>query len=222
MQLIIFHMRNSPFWIVLVCLMVLLDFYVFQALKTVSQTAGSKTKSIIYISYWVLSALALITLVLLPYLNFDSLPKGFRNSIFALIVALFFGKLIASVFFLVDDIRRGIQWVAGKAFFSNTEGAELQDGEKISRSLFFTWLGMAAGGGLLGSLIVGFSNKYNYQVKKLSLQFPNLPISFKGLKIIQISDVHSGSFNNKPAVQRGIDTIMKFKPDLILFTGDLV
>ncbi|MDQ3683724.1 MAG: metallophosphoesterase [Bacteroidota bacterium] len=215
-------MRNSPFWIILVCLMVLLDFYVFQAVKTLSQSTGSKTKSIIYISYWGLSAISLIIFLVLPYLNLENLPKGFRNSIFAFIVALFFSKMIAAVFFFIDDIRRGIQWMAGKAFFSNTEGAELQEGEKITRSLFFTWLGMAAGSGLLGSLIYGFSNKYNYKVKKLALQFPNLPPSFKGLKIIQISDVHSGSFNDKPAVQRGIDKILQLKPDLILFTGDLV
>jgi predicted MPP superfamily phosphohydrolase len=54
------------------------------------------------------------------------------------------------------------------------------------------------------------------------LQFDRLPAAFKGLKIIQISDIHSGSFNNKAAVQKGVDAILKQAPDLILFTGDLV
>jgi predicted MPP superfamily phosphohydrolase len=71
-------------------------------------------------------------------------------------------------------------------------------------------------------LLYGFSNKYNYKIKKLSLHFPNLPASFKGLKIVQVSDIHSGSFTHKHAVQHGVEKILALKPDLILFTGDLV
>ncbi|HZH95937.1 MAG TPA: metallophosphoesterase, partial [Flavisolibacter sp.] len=83
-------------------------------------------------------------------------------------------------------------------------------------------LGLAVGGGLFGSLVYGFSNKYNYHVKKVPLAFKNLPAAFKGLKIIHISDVHSGSFTDKSKVQQGINKILQLKPDLILFTGDLV
>jgi uncharacterized protein len=215
-------MRNSPFWLFLIGIMILLDFYVFQALKVVSQSAEPKTKSIIYFIYWALSILALLTFLILPYLNFDNYPKTVRSVVFAFIVALFFGKLITAIFLLVDDIRRGIQWVAGKMLFTNTEVETIQDSDKITRSLFLSWIGIAAGGGLFGSLIYGFSNKYNYQVMKQRIRFQNLPAAFNGLKIVQISDVHSGSFNNKAAVQHGIDKILKLKPDLILFTGDLV
>ena len=81
---------------------------------------------------------------------------------------------------------------------------------------------MAAGGGLFGSLLYGFSNKYNYNLKKLSVNFTNLPQAFRGMKIVQISDIHSGSFSNKDAVKRGVEKIMQLQPDIILFTGDLV
>ena len=57
---------------------------------------------------------------------------------------------------------------------------------------------------------------------RVQLAFDNLPTAFKGLKIIQISDIHSGSFTDKAAVMRGVDKILKEKADLILFTGDLV
>lgn len=56
----------------------------------------------------------------------------------------------------------------------------------------------------------------------MALSFPNLPEAFKGFKMIQLSDIHSGSFTNKAAVNRGIDMILKENADLILFTGDLV
>lgn len=215
-------MRNSPFWWILIGFMVLLDFYVYQAVKVVSASAGSRTRMIIHYGYWVLSAGAIITLLILPYLHFDHQSKLARSTIFAIIAGIFFAKVLAAVFFLIDDIRRGIQWVAGKLFFANTEGETLQQGEKITRSVFLSWTGMLVGGGLFGSLIYGFGNKYKYQLKRISLAFENLPSSFKGLKVIHISDIHSGSFTDKKAVKKGVEKIMKEKPDLILFTGDLV
>lgn len=215
-------MRNSPFWWVLIGLMILLDIYVFQAVKIIAQPAGTRLRLWIYYGYWIISAVALITLIILPVLHFEHQSRLLRTTIFAVIAGLFFGKLIAAVFFLVDDLRRGIQWIAGRFFFSNTEGETLQEGERIARSAFLSWAGMLVGGGLFGSLLYGFGNKYRYQLKKLQLAYNNLPAPFKGLKIVQISDVHAGSFTDKAAVLRGIRKIMDQQPDLIFFTGDLV
>jgi uncharacterized protein len=213
-------MRSSPVWFILAGFMILLDFYVFQIVKMVA-TGSHRTRSIIFTSYWMISITALIVLFILPLLHLDNYSRGVRSTVFAIIIGLFLAKLIASVFFLVDDIRRGIQWLVGKVFFSNTEGEQIEEG-KISRSVFLSWLGFGVGGTLFGSLLLGFSNKYNYKVKKLRLNYANLPASFKGLKVVQISDIHSGSFTNKSAVQKGVDAILQLKPDLILFTGDLV
>jgi predicted MPP superfamily phosphohydrolase len=203
-------------------IMVLLDIYVFQAVKVLAHPANSRTRTIIYSSYWALSALAIIFLIILPYLHFQHQSKAFRSTLFAIIAGLFFAKLIAAVFFLIDDIRRLFQWVAGKLFFSNTEGETLQQGERISRSVFLSWAGMIAGSGLFGSLLFGFGNKYRYRIRRHRLSFDNLPTSFKGLKIVQLSDIHSGSFTDKESVSKGVEMVMKENPDLILFTGDLV
>jgi len=202
--------------------MLLIDIYFFQAIKVITHSSGSRTRTLIHAGYWVISAGAIITLLVLPYLQFEHQAKLFRTTIFAMIAGLFFAKLIGCVFFLIDDIRRVGQWVAGKIFFSNTEGEKLQQGEKISRSLFLSWAGMIAGGGLFGSLLWGFGNKYRYQVKRFKLSFENLPAAFKGIKIIHISDIHSGSFTDKKAVMKGVQKIINEKADLILFTGDLV
>ena len=115
-------MRNSPFWLILIGLMLLLDFYVFQAIKVVSQNAAQRTRTVIFITYWVLSLSAFIVFVLLPFLNLDNFSKGLRSVVFALVAALFFAKMAAAIFLLVDDIRRAVQWVAGKLLFTNTEG----------------------------------------------------------------------------------------------------
>src|SRR5215217_6444657 len=155
-------MRSSPLWLILAGLMILLDFYVFQIIRTMAQ-GSHRTRSVIFTSYWMISIAALIILFVLPLLHLDNYSKGVRSTVFAIIIGLFLAKLIASVFFLVDDIRRGIQWLVGKVFFRNTEGEEIQGEGKISRSIFLSWLGIGIGSGLFASLVYGFSNKYNYK-----------------------------------------------------------
>ncbi len=64
---------------------------------------------------------------------------------------------------------------------------------------------------------------YHFKVYKLRLAFDSLPASFKGLRIVQISDAHLGSFNFKyHIVERAFKKINNLKPDIIVFTGDLV
>ena len=215
-------MRNTSFWWILIGFMMLLDIYFFQALKVITHSTTARTRIIIHTIYWVLSVFAIVMLIILPYIHFEKQAKLARSTIFAMIAGLFFAKLIASLFFMIDDIRRVIQWVAGKLFFSKAKGEDLQAGETITRSVFLSWAGMIVGGGLFGTLIYGFRNKYRYQVKRHKLSYANLPASFKGFKIVHISDIHSGSFTDKAAVMKGVQMIMNEKPDLILFTGDLV
>ncbi len=214
-------MRNTGFLWIIIGIMILLDFYVFQAVKLVSQSASHKTKLIIYSIYWTISAATIILLILLPYSNYDHWPRMLRTYLFAIVVGLFFAKLIAVIFFLLDDSRRLIQWAATKIFYRNSKAGDLS-GDGITRSVFLSWLGLGAGASLFGTLIYGFSNKYNYEVRQVKLAYDNLPKGFKGMKIVQISDIHSGSFTDKKAVRKGVEKILKEKADLILFTGDLV
>lgn len=206
---------------IFIIIMFLLDTYVFQAVKAISQNTSPKTRTIIYAIYWGLSAIAVISFLLFIFTEQEFLGKKVRTYLFATVIGLFMAKLIAVVFFVVDDIRRGIQWVTGKLFFNNTEGEVIAEG-RITRSVFLSWLGIAAGSTLFGSLLYGFSNKYKYKVKHLKLTFNNLPPGFKGIRIVQISDIHSGSFTDKKAVLHGVEKAIAEKPDLILFTGDLV
>src|SRR5687767_6794665 len=112
-------MRNSPFWLVIGGLMIVLDIYFFQILKLLSSSAAPRTKTIIFFSYWIISILVIVLLFLLPYLNLDNLQKGLRSTVFSILIAFFIFKLFAAIFFLIDDIRRGVQWLWGKFFFQN-------------------------------------------------------------------------------------------------------
>jgi predicted MPP superfamily phosphohydrolase len=215
-------MRNTPFWWILIAIMILLDIYVFQAVKVVAHPASHRYKLIIYATYWAISISAILLLVILPYLHFEHQHRIYRTTLFAMIAGLFFAKFIAAAFFLLDDLRRGAQWIIGKINRPEPVPGESASENSISRSVFLSWAGMIAGSGLFGSLIMGFGNKYRYQVKKVKLAFDNLPASFRGLKIIHISDIHCGSFSDKAAVMKGVDKIISQNADLVLFTGDLV
>jgi uncharacterized protein len=214
-------MRSPLGAFIFVIIMLLLDTYVFQAIKTVSHSTSPKAKTIIYSVYWIISIVAVIGFLIFVFTGPGFLPKKVRTYLFATVIGLFLAKFFAIVFFLADDVRRVIQWAAGKLLYRNTEGAELSD-DGISRSIFLSWLGLAAGGTLFGSLVYGFSNKYNYKVNRFKMSFDNLPASFKGLKIVHFSDVHSGSFTNKKAVTHGVEKIIAEKADLVIFSGDLV
>jgi uncharacterized protein len=212
-------MRNGRFLWMIIALAVLLDFYIFQALKTVSQGASTRTRLILFSCYWAISVITIVLFAMLPYL-FTHPGSRLRNYLFATLLGLFIAKIFAAVFFLVDDIRRLVE-AAVRLFLPPAKPGQ-GGGESISRSVFMSWLGLGVGGSLFSTLIYGFSNKYNYKIHRIKLTFDNLPPAFKGLKILQLSDIHSGSFTNKQAVAKGVDKALQEGPDLILFTGDLV
>ena len=215
-------MRSATSWWIIALVIFLLDLYVFQALKTVSQQGSERGRQAIFITYWVVSFFTIATMLSFPYLQFLQTSKIFRNYVFAILIGLFLAKLIGSLFFVADDIRRGALLLMNKIF--PLSGAQYMgpEGQGIPRSTFLSWLGLGLGGTLFGTLLFGFGNKYNYQVKKIKLSFKNLPDAFKGMRMVHISDIHSGSFQDIRAVNKGIDLILKQQPDLIVFTGDLV
>ncbi len=214
-------MRTPLGAFIAIVIMLLLNTYVFQAIKIITQSASSRTRTIIYIAYWAISALAIIGFLLFVFTGPNLLPKKVRTYLFATVIGLFLGQFSAIIFFLIDDVRRAIQWAAGKLLYKNTEGEHLS-GDGISRSVFLSWVGLGFGGTVFGSLVYGFNNIYKYQVKRIQVTADNLPAGFKGMRIVHISDIHSGSFTDKKAMQHGIDMILNEKADIILFTGDLV
>lgn len=213
-------MRNSGFFFFLLGIMALVDLYIFQAVQIVLP-APSKLRTAIVIGYWAISILGLIIFLLIPYVNFSTWPRWVVTYGRAIVFGLFLSKLFAALFFVVDDVRRAITWAISKLFNSSTPEIA-RNGDGITRSVFLSWLGLAVGGGIFTTLVYGFGNKYRYHVNRLKMSFTNLPAAFKGLRIVHISDIHSGSFMDKEAVEKGVKKILKEKPDVILFTGDLV
>ena len=210
--------RFAGAWIFLF-IIILLDLYVYQAIKAVTVQSSARITKWTFICYWFVSLLSVGCMLTIIFSTYESWHKLLRTYLFATIIGLFLAKFLSGLFFLLDDLRRGVQYLAG--FFIPALKSTTNPGG-VSRSIFISWVGLATGGGLFSSLLYGFGNKYKYTLKKISLQFPQLPEAFRGFKIVHISDIHSGSFTDIKAVQKGIDMINQQQADIILFTGDLV
>ncbi len=204
-----------------ILVMLAVDFYVFQSLRLVTAGLPQKSRLLIHAIYWSFTVVAVLLFLLIPVVGFESIPKFIRTYVFAIVVGLFIAKLVASLFFLIDDLRRILQW-GGTKTIQLVNGKGVESGEGISRSVFLSWLGVGVGSGLFGSLLYGFGNKYKYKIERKKVSSSKLPEAFKGLKIVHISDIHSGSLDDVKAVERGVKKIMDLKPDLVFFTGDLV
>jgi len=201
---------------ILVIIILLVDIYLFFVLKYFTHNVTQKLRLFILSAHCIISVACIVSVLFM-----EKLPIGMRNYLISIIFGILVAKLFAILFFLIDDIRRGFFWLIKKIFLSKPDAASISD-NSISRSVFLSWIGTILGGGFLATFLYGFKNKYNYQIKRVKINFPNLPNAFKGLKILQLSDIHSGSFTNKKAVNNGISLALQQKPDLILFTGDLV
>jgi predicted MPP superfamily phosphohydrolase len=212
-------MRSRFFIPVILAIMVVLDIYVFQAVRASVSPQSPRLRAAVLILYGLVAVGCWVTVVSLPYWRAPEAHRSFRLIVITLVMALYLGKLIASVFLIIDDLRRGGVWFY--SLFSGPRGTAAA-GQGISRSVFLSRLGLLMGGTLLATLIYGFSNKYDYKVRRVRVRAPKLPEAFRGLKILQVSDIHSGSFDNFGKVARGVDMMMALKPDVIFFTGDLV
>jgi uncharacterized protein len=190
----------------------LIDWYSFQAFKTLfpSQTW-------VKIGYWAFS-IFIYLFVIFSFLTFEraALSPAFGKMISLLFLSLI-PKLIIIAFLFGEDILR---FITG-GYYSlaeNREGGFLPDRRK-----FISQAALAIAAipflGILHGVLIG---KYRYRVMKHTLEFNDLPEEFDGFTLTQISDIHSGSFDNKKKLEYGIDLINQQNSDVILFTGDLV
>lgn len=210
-------MRSPLFLFLLVVVLILIDFYIYQVLKQVFQGASLVTQTTVQWVYWGLCIISLGAFLLFPYLT----NPYFRQYVFSVSLGWVLAQVFMLLFFLTDDIRRGTFWTVGQ--IANSTGVKFMNTENgIPRSTFLSWLGIGASSTLFFSLLYGFGNKYNYKLLHKKISIKGLPSAFIGFKMIHISDIHSGSLKDRAAVMKGVDLINAQGADIILFTGDLV
>ncbi|QQV01373.1 MULTISPECIES: metallophosphoesterase [Chryseobacterium] len=197
-------------FLIITGIFILLEIYVYQAIRTLTDNSWIRWS-------YILLYLFIYGLFTYEILNFQ---RSDRDATRAHIISILFlvfiiPKLFVILFLLVDDIFRIGSYLAGFTHESENFFPE--------RRKFLSLMGLGLGGVLSALFIDGAAfGKYRHKVRKVRVKIANLPKSFKGYKIIQISDVHSGSFDNPDKLAHAIDLINEQKPDLVLFTGDMV
>lgn len=209
----------SIIWTLLV--FIAIDIYVYLALrKSIEKSKFRWQLTVVYLLSVLLSYIGFY------YLYFYFTTKPLQVSLWPnLFIGYFFSffvfKLLLLIFFFFEDIFRFFEIVFKLTLKPYKNGHKKLT--KPGRRGFIRTAGLVVAGIPFASMLYGITKgKYNFRVNKINLGFDNLPTAFEGFKIVQISDIHSGSFDNVDAIKEGIQLINDQSPDVILFTGDLV
>lgn len=200
-------------WFVFVLAYVALSFYVLQALKTITKQPWWS---------WIYIAISLAVMLNFIY-QFSigeetgrvlSIPKSYA---FGFLLTMLTFNIITILFLFSEDIYR---FIAGA--YQKIYGEEKQFGLPARRR-FLSLLALGVAAVPFGALLYGmYKGKYNFKVLKYDLEFEDLPESFDGYQITQISDIHSGSFDDRKKIEYAVNLINQQKSDVLLFTGDMV
>jgi len=195
----------------------LAEWYGYQAARTLAQHLQPGARRGVAVGYWVLT----VAVWVLAFWAGSTRQVGntVLKSYLMTLPLLFLGaKLVMLIPLLLEDLARLGRWAVGSA--TRPPGVE---GEAIPRSEFLAKLAVGLGAipfvALLWGMVKGATD---YQVRRVTLRYPNLPPAFDGFKVLQISDLHTGSFNSTEPLRRAVEIINKQGADLILMTGDLV
>lgn len=188
----------------------LLEFYVYQAFKTVTNN------NILRIAYWIVT-FAVYGFFVYEVLNFKRSDRDHHRiqTVFSVFLIFLIPKFFVVLFLLMDDIIRLFRYAFN--FFAKPESYFPE------RRKFLSLIGLGIAGLFSAMIIEGITfGKYRHRVRKVKLKIKGLPASFKGYKIVQISDVHSGSFFHPEKLEHAVKLINEQNADLVLFTGDMV
>ena len=199
--------------LILLLVLFVIELYAYQALRTVVKARP------ILISYQIISAL-LLAFIIYSFTQFDrkigQTPQTMQTM--GLLLMVYLPKIILTLVLFGEDIYR-------VGFGSVNHFAKFNDSVDFlsSRRKFISQIGLGLAAVPFLSLIYGVTKgKYNYKVIKQAIFFPDLPDAFDGFTITQISDVHSGSFDDPDKINYAIDLVNEQNSDMILFTGDIV
>ncbi len=206
-------------WIILTITLVM-DYYGFTAVRIAFQASSDRTndrtKTLAYLFYFGLTAFVLIYFILGLIYNFRENSTPVTRFMTGIFMGIFVSKLILVLFLLLEDSTR---------LFSYTYNTLVKPNQKLhtSRRQFLDSIFLGIAGLPFLAFIHGMvKTAHDYKLWKVKVPIKNLPAALEGLKIIQISDIHSGSFSDIEPLKKAVELINSLKPDLFFFTGDLV
>lgn len=202
-------------WIILAITLVI-DYYGYSAVRAAFQNSSEKTKNLAYFIYFGLTAFVIIYFILALIFNFREHSTPVTRFMTGIFMGIFVSKLILVLFLLIED---------GTRFLSFLYNTIVKPSKELhtSRRQFLDSVFLGVAGLPFLAFIHGMvKTAHDYQIWKIRVPIKNLPSALEGLKIVQLSDIHAGSFSDKVPLKNAVNLINSLKPDLFFFTGDLV
>lgn len=209
------------FPLILLALLILSEIYIFQAVKTAFGEQSTWAKQLTFLSYVFLSIIfyTIIGITMVKGRGGWDAGKAIQGYAITLFLGIFLLKVFFSSVMLSEDVFRAGKWMLAKvgSLFSKDVAFD------YSRKKFISQLALVAGAIPLVTLVNGVvRNAYRFKVYQTQVPIKNLPKAFEQLKIVQISDLHTGSMMYAERLQQAVDMINNIQPDLVFFTGDIV
>ncbi len=191
-----------------------IDIYIFFGLKTVIDGTSLMAKRIAYIAYWSITAITFGIMLSFLIIDFKEAPRWLTNTLLGFMFVCIIPKLFIGTILLINDLYRLV------VYLINLFGSKDYD---ASRSKFISQIALGVGGVFSASFLYGMlRGGYNYTVHQKDIISGKIPPTFNGFKVIQISDLHTGSFVSERPLEKAVEMINSLEPDLVLFTGDIV
>jgi len=201
------------------------DFYTFRGIRKFGTDWNEYLRCGLISGYWLVPV---IIVGMIVYMSFFRQPgpgtslMPLVQFVLGLFVLFYVPKLVFILFQLGEDIIHLLAKAAGR--LSPAESTAASTAMKISRSQFLSRVGIIAAAIPFAAIANGiWRGKFDFTVRRHSLKFSNLPSAFDGLKVVQISDFHIGSFiGSEEHVKKAVHKINEQNADMLLFTGDIV
>jgi predicted MPP superfamily phosphohydrolase len=208
-----------------IVIIIVLDLYFYRSVKSWFAEKRIALRQWVFISYWVFSIFSVVFFAIASYYYIQKIipPRFLRIYVAGFIFILLASKLFGSLFLLTHDFSNLVKYTRNKLNNNKNLKPKNRLDSKITRKDFLKKTALIAAALPFASFLYGmFKTAYSYNIKKVILTIPNLPKGLKGIKIVQLSDIHAGSFLTENPLKEIVSLVNKQNPDIFFFTGDLV
>jgi len=202
-------MRGIPssFLLLFFGFIILVELCSYLGIRLLINRSSHRVRRYLHAFYFLISISSTV-LIFYAFSNPELIKESHKYTFFYIVIFLSFLNLFPKTFFsfsfLISILFR---WITGK----RSQLIFLSGSLLLTSGIF---------------LIIAYGNLFgrdSLNVEKYDLYFDELPNQLEGFKIVQLSDIHLGSFNGNTAVlKKTVHLVSAISPDLLLFTGDLV
>lgn len=202
-------------------LIILLDVYLWTSVKHSLSGMPRAVATIMRVLYWLPLMMLVATAIGIYFSHFGLWPTALRVWVFGILGLAYVSKLIPALFLLMADLLRLVKF-AWSCAGGGCRGSDFQR-KGISRSRFLRNIGVLGGGLIFSSMLAGMIRwVYDFRIHEVKIPLLKLPDAFDGYRIVQISDLHLGSWTSEEPLREAVGLVNSLNPDMVVFTGDLV